>query len=296
MARDYTENVLPFPFYASRDARERVDQLELPFNRYGLDPFGIDKDSLARVYTLLRIFHGQYFQCQAHGTEHVPATGRAMLIGNHSGGLPIDAGMVLASMFWDMEPPRHAHGMVEYFAQKWPFVSPWFSRLGQLPGLPEHAIRFLENDRVLMVFPEGARGTGKLYKDRYTLVRFGTGFMRIALRTNSPIVPFAFIGGEEAIPTIFHWKSLAKLVGAPYIPITPYILPIPRPVKCEIHYGEPMTFEGDGNETDDVIKGFVEQVRQRIYELIDQGRESRRRRLAGDKAEEPAQSATETSA
>lgn len=278
--------MLPFPFYASQLARERVDLLELPFNRYGLDPFGIHKDSLARFYTMLQMMHGKYFRVRSHGIDNVPDQGRAMLIGNHSGGLPIDAGMVLASLFWDLAPPRHAHGMVEYFAQKWPFVSPWFSRIGQLPGLPEHATRFLENDRVLMVFPEGARGTGKLYKDRYKLVRFGTGFMRIALRTESPIVPFAFIGGEEAIPTIFHWKGLAKLVGAPYVPITPYILPIPRPVRCEVHYGEPMRFEGDGTETDDVISGYVDQVKERIAELIVVGRDSRRARLAavGDSA------------
>ena len=268
-----------FPFYASRRAKARVDLLELPFNRYGLDPFGIHKDSLVRFYTLLKLLHGKYFRCRAHGADNVPEAGRAMLIGNHSGGLPIDAGMVLASLFWDLPTPRHAHGMVEYFAQEWPFVSPWFSRIGQLPGLPEHATRFLENERLLMVFPEGARGTGKLYKDRYSLVRFGTGFMRIALRTGAPIVPFAFIGGEEAIPTIYHWKALAKLVGAPYVPITPYILPIPRPVRCEIHYGEPMVFRGTGAETDEVILDYVEQVRERIAELIVQGRASRRRRL-----------------
>jgi UDP-glucose 4-epimerase len=134
-------------------------------------------------------------------------------------------------------------------------------------------VRFLENDRLLMVFPEGARGTGKLFKDRYQLVRFGTGFMRIALQTRSPIVPFAFIGGEEALPTIYHAKALAKLVGSPYVPIPPYLLPVPMPLPCELHYSEPMHFEGDGTESDEIIEGYVSQVRQRIESLIEKGRE-----------------------
>jgi 1-acyl-sn-glycerol-3-phosphate acyltransferase len=104
--------------------------------------------------------------------------------------------------------------------------------------------------------------------------------MRIALETKVPIVPIAFIGGEEAIPTIYHAKGLAKLFGIPYVPITPYLLPIPLPVHCEVHYGEPMKFEGTGNEPDDVINGYVEQVKERVEELIAIGRGSRSRGLA----------------
>ena len=269
---------LPFP--ASADCRERVRRLELPFNAYGLDPFGISLDHLATFYSLLELLYRHYFRVETVGVEHVPPRGRVMVVGNHSGGLPVDGGMVLASLFFAMEPPRHAHGMVEYFAHRWPIVSPWFSRTGQLTGLPEHAIRLLEADRVLMVFPEGARGTGKLYKDRYKLVRFGTGFMRIALRTGTPIVPLAFVGGEEALPTVYHANTLAKLVGAPYWPVPPYLLPLPLPVHCEIRYGEPLHFEGDGSEVDEVIAAQVATVRERIAALITQGRESRDRRLA----------------
>lgn len=255
------------------EVRERVARLELPFNRYGLDPFGISREHLALFYSVLAPLYRKYFRVKCHGIEHVPPKGRALIIGNHSGGLPVDGGMILASLFLEMEPPRHAHGMVELFAQSWPVISELFSRAGQLPGLPEHAVRFLENDRLLMVFPEGARGTGKLYKDRYQLVRFGTGFMRIALQTRSPVVPFAFIGGEEALPTVYHAKTLAKLIGSPYVPIPPYLLPLPMPLPCEIHYSAPMVFEGDGTESDEVIEGYVSQVRQRIEALIEKGRQ-----------------------
>ena len=265
----------PLRLLVDEQIRARVMKLELPFNRYGLDRFGVSREHLALFYSILLPFYRRYFRVHTFGIEHVPARGRALIIGNHSGGLPVDAAMVVSALFQELEPPRHAHGMVELFAQYWPFVSELFSRAGQLPGLPDHAVRFLEDERLLMVFPEGARGTGKLYKDKYQLVRFGTGFVRIALQTRSPIVPFAFVGGEEALPVVFHAKLLAKAVGAPYWPVSRYLLPVPMPVACEIHFGAPLVFEGDGTEADDVIEGYVSVVRSRIEELIDKGRRHR---------------------
>lgn len=260
---------LPNRMTAAVDAR--LDRLGLDFGRHGTDPYGISRAHLRVFYSLLGWMYHQYFRIRAFDIHHVPDQGSAMLIGNHSGGIPVDAGMVLASLFFAREPPRHAHGMVEKFAQRWPFVSSWFSRVGQLPGLPENAIRMLEDGRLLMVFPEGARGTGKLYTQRYNLVRFGTGFMRIALKTQAPIVPFAFVGGEEVVPTIFHAKALAKLTGAPYWPVTPYLLPVPLPLRCEIHYGAPMRFEGTGDEADSVIEGYVQEVKSAVNQLIIKG-------------------------
>lgn len=265
--------MLPIP--VAPEVAERLAMLKLPFNRYGLDPFGVSRPHLAQFFTLLSLLYRRYFRVTAHDIQHVPSQGRAMLIGNHSGGLPVDGGMVIASMLLDHEPPRLVHAMVEKFAQSWPFLSTFFSRVGQLSGLPEHAARLLHEERLLMVFPEGARGTGKLYKDRYQLVRFGTGFMRLALQTKSPIVPFAFIGGEEALPTLFHAKTLARLVGAPYWPVPPYLIPVPLPVACDIFYGEPMRFEGDGTEPDEIISAYVDQVKERIEALIERGRQVR---------------------
>jgi 1-acyl-sn-glycerol-3-phosphate acyltransferase len=247
-------------FMVDPEVEQRVRRIEIPFNRYGYDPYGVSRKHLTWFYSLLKFFYRSYFRVKTHGIENVPARGRAMLIGNHSGSLPVDGGMVLASLLLEHDPPRHVHGMVEKFAESWPFVSEWFNRIGQF---------------MLMVFPEGARGTGKLYKDRYKLVRFGTGFMRLALQSQSPIVPFAFIGGEEALPAMFHLDFLAKMVGAPYWPVPPHIVPVPLPVPCELYYGEPMTFEGDGTEPDEVIEEYVGQVRQRIRELIAKGLESR---------------------
>jgi 1-acyl-sn-glycerol-3-phosphate acyltransferase len=178
-------------------------------------------------------------------------------------------------MFFSKNPPRLAQGMVEKFMNKIPFASLLTSRTGQLTGLPEHAIRLLEDDRLLMVFPEGAKGTAKLYKDRYSLVRFGTGFMRLAMKTRTPIVPFAFLGGGAAFPTVTNAVGLGRLFGAPYVPITAYLLPVPLPVRLEVEYGEPMVFEGTGAEADTVIEGYVEQVRSKISDMIEAGRNRR---------------------
>jgi 1-acyl-sn-glycerol-3-phosphate acyltransferase len=126
-----------------------------------------------------------------------------------------------------------------------------------------------------MVFPEGTRGTAKLFKERYSLVHFGSGFMRLAMKMKTPIVPFAFLGGGEAIPTVANAYTLGRIVGVPYVPITPWLLPAPLPAKLEIHYSAPMSFEGSGSEEDEVVQHNVERVKERIASLIELGRKRR---------------------
>jgi 1-acyl-sn-glycerol-3-phosphate acyltransferase len=251
--------------------RDRVNRLGIRFNTYGIDRFGVSRDHVVRAFRLLHFMYRRYFRCSTVGVQHVPDTGAALLVGNHSGGLPIDASLITAALFFDKDPPRYAHAMVEYFAQKWPFISPFFSRLGQLTGLPEHALRLLEDGRLVMAFPEGARGTGKLYRDRYQMVRFGTGFCRMAMRAKVPIIPFGFVGGEEAIPTMLHLKRLAKLIRAPYVPIPRQILPIPLPVSTQLYFGEPIHLEGIGDEPDEIIADHVALVRGQIEGLLTHG-------------------------
>jgi 1-acyl-sn-glycerol-3-phosphate acyltransferase len=192
-----------------------------------------------------------------------------MIVGNHSGGVALDGAMILASLLLELEPPRLAHGMAEKFLYLLPFASMWGARTGQFCGLPENAQRLLEDERLLMVFPEGARGTAKLYWERHSLVQFGTGFVRLALQHRAPIIPTAFLGGGEAIPTVANLYRLGRLVGAPYIPVTPWLVPIPRRVALDIYYGEPILLEGSPNDDDAVIEGQVERVKSAIRALID---------------------------
>ncbi|MBW2527364.1 MAG: acyltransferase family protein [Deltaproteobacteria bacterium] len=259
---------------------ERAQRLEIPFNRFGIDPFGVSRSHVERAFGIACWFYRHYFGVNVHGIHNVPTRGRAMLIGNHSGGVALDAAMVMCSLLLEMEPPRLVHSMVEKFIPKVPFLSLWTKRCGQVTGLPEHALQLLEADRPLLVFPEGSRGTAKLFPERYSLVDFGSGFMRLALQTKSPIVPFAFLGGGAAIPTIHNSEALGRLIGAPYVPITPYGLALPLPVRLDIVYGPPLTFEGDGRENDDVIFGYVDQVKSTIASLIERGRRIRAGTLA----------------
>jgi 1-acyl-sn-glycerol-3-phosphate acyltransferase len=257
------------------DVRARVNRLNIPFSRDGIDPYGIRKKELIGFFMMLGTLYRHYFDVEHHGLEHVPKSGRVMLVGNHSGGVALDAGMVIATMFFELDPPRLCHSMVEKFLSRMPFAGLWTSRCGQMVGLPEHAVRLLEEDRMVLVFPEGAHGTEKLYTQRHSLVDFGTGFVRLALQTKSPIVPFAFLGGGEAIPTVWNSYGLGRLLGAPYIPFTPWLLPLPIPARLDVVVDAPMVFHGTGAEEDDVIEGYVAEVKGRIAQLIERGRRVR---------------------
>jgi 1-acyl-sn-glycerol-3-phosphate acyltransferase len=259
-----------------KQVRDAVDRLELPFNALGIDPYGISKGTLVFWGTAVGAFYRWYFSVRPRGIEHVPARGRAMLVGNHSGGIAIDAAMVVISCLLDMNPPRLAQGMAEKFINRMPLLGTWASRGGQLTGLPEHAERLLEDERLLLVFPEGARGTAKLFRERNSLVEFGSGFMRLALKTRTPIVPVAVLGGGDAFPTIANAYGLGRAFGLPYLPIVAYGVPFPLPAKIEIEYGPPMRFEGTGNEDDAVVLDHVAVVKEAIASLLDAG--ARRRR------------------
>lgn len=249
-----------------------VDRLELPFNALGTDSFGISKKHLVFFGRMLLFLYRSYFRVRCDGIEHVPRRGRAILVGNHSGGIALDAAMVIASLLCEMEPPRLGHAMADKFLSHFPFSAEWLQRTGQFTGLPEHALRLLEAERLVIVFPEGARGTAKLFPERHSLVEFGNGFMRVAMRAKAPLIPFAFIGGGEAIPTIANLYGLGRAVGVPYLPVTPWLLPLPLPVPLEVHYTAPMRFEGTGDEEDRVIDGYVAQVKERIAATIDAAR------------------------
>jgi len=254
------------------EVQGRVERLELPFNEAGIDPYGVSKERLVQAGVALGALYRHYFKIQCTGIEHIPARGRAMLVANHSGGYALDAGMLAAACFLELDPPRLAHGMAEKFLARVPFLSDWANRIGQLTGLPQHARRLLEDERLLMVFPEGVRGTAKLYRERYSLVRFGTGFVRLAMETKTPIVPTAILGSGEAVPTVANVRWLGRLIGAPYMPITPYLLAVPLPVRMEFRFGAPIEVNGSGQETDEEVERVVSTIKDRIWDLMESGR------------------------
>jgi 1-acyl-sn-glycerol-3-phosphate acyltransferase len=181
------------------------------------------------------------------------------------------------ALFMDGEPPRIARAMVERWVPTVPFVSTLFTRIGAMVGDPMNCRELLDHDQSVLVFPEGVRGSGKLFKDRYQLQRFGTGFMRLALETKSPIVPVAIIGTEETYPSVYNFEVLAKILGAPYFPITPFfpllgpLGLIPLPSKVTVRFGEPLSFEGDPKEDEEKIREKVQRVKETLQSEINEG-------------------------
>lgn len=270
------DNLLPI----DPDVAARIEALDLQFNKFGVDPYGIDKNDLIRFVSAFAWIYRFYFKVDVYGLDNVPSRGRGVLVGNHSGGVAIDGAMAMGSLLLDAEPPRLAHAMIDKFIHQFPGASQLMARTGQFTGNPDQAKRLLRDERLILVFPEGARGTAKLAKDADTLVDFGTGFIRLALETKSPIIPFGFVGGGEALPTIANLRRLGRMLGVPYIPVTKWGLLIPKPTRFQLLYGKPMHFEGTGHERDELVSEMVDQVKARIRDLIRQGRALREKEIS----------------
>ncbi len=261
------------------DFERRLARVPLNLGESGVDPFGLDPQWTKFALAGAAYLHRRSFRTEVFGARNIPE-GRVLLISNHSGQVPIDGALIGAAMFMDVEPPRFIRAMVEKWSQTLPFVSLLFSRVGQVVGVPENARRLLEEDEALLVFPEGSRGISKTFDKRYQLHDFGLGFMRLAIETKSPIVPVAVIGGEEQYVSIANIESLAKILRMPAFPILPQLLlpggALPLPTKYRIHFGEPMTFEGDADDDDSVIEEKVWSVRQTVQSMVNRGLRDRK--------------------
>jgi len=257
------------------DQLPRLTALAPTQNEYGVDPFGFSLDfALAAIAPLIWLYKN-YFRVETHGVEKVPS-GRVLLIPNHSGQLPFDGAMIGVAMLTEATPPRAVRSMVEKWVPTLPFVSTFMARSGQIVGTPENCRRLLQADEAIMVFPEGARGISKLWSQRYQLQEFGLGFMRLALETNTPIVPVGVVGAEEQAPALMDLKPVAKLLGFPAFPITPTVLPFPLPVKYHLHFGDPLTFQGRPDDEDAELEKKVKVVKNAVQQLIREGLQERK--------------------
>ncbi|TVR02889.1 MAG: acyltransferase family protein [Deltaproteobacteria bacterium] len=251
------------------EVRETIELLLEREQSEGYDPFGFRPKILEQVLPVAHFLYRHWFRVEPHGLENVP-DGRLLLIANHSGQLPFDGMMIGTALVLDRRPPRVVRGMVERWVPTLPFVSQFFARAGQVVGTPANARALLEREELLMVFPEGARGISKTFDRRYQLEEFGLGFMRLALETNTPIVPIGVVGAEEQLPSFYNAKGLARLFGMPSVPVSPTLV-LPLPVKYRIYFGEPLHFEGDPDDEDRVIRERVDTVTAAIRALLDRG-------------------------
>lgn len=261
------------------DFDERVEWLRARYDAMGGDPFGLDPDVAKSAVAALAFFHRLYFRTETFGLENVPQ-GRALLVANHSGQLPIDGAIIGTSLFLDAQPPRVVRAMIEKWALSLPFAATFFNRVGQVVGVPENARRLLEMDEVLLVFPEGTRGINKPFSQRYQLQEFGLGFMRLAIETGTPIVPVAVVGAEEQYVSLGNLEWAARALKMPSFPIVPQVLvpggQLPLPMKYRLYFGEPLRFGGDSEDDELIVRDKVWLVKQTIQDMLNRALAQRR--------------------
>lgn len=254
---------------------------------YEVDEFGYDEELTDQVLmSLLRPLADKYFRVEVKGIENIPADGGALVVANHSGTLPLD-GLMLQVAVHDHHPAeRHLRLLAADLVFRLPVVNELARKAGHTLACAEDAQRLLERGEIVGVMPEGFKGLGKPFGERYKLQRFGRGgFVSTALRAGVPIVPCSIVGAEEIYPMLGNAKTVARLLGFPYFPVTP-IFPwlgplgmVPLPTKWTIQFGEPIPTDGyppEAAEDPMLMFNLTDQVREQIqhtlYKLLVQRR------------------------
>lgn len=211
------------------------------------DDYGRDMQFVDAMQPIADWLYTDYWRVQTIGVKYIPDTGRALIVANHSGTLPFDGAMMNLAVRRNHKHKRFPRFLVEDFVFHSPFMGVTMNRLGGVRACPENANRLLSQDEIIAVFPEGVKGLGKLYDERYQLTRFGRGgFVRVAAENDTPIIPCAIVGAEEIYPILWKSDLLAKSFNVPYLPITPTfpllgpIGLIPLPSQWVIAFGKPI--------------------------------------------------------
>ncbi len=245
---------------------------------YETDEWGLDMEYLNAVRPFFEFMYKTYWRIQTSGMEHIPEDGRGLLVSNHSGQLPWDGSMVASAVLLEHPSQRLVRTLYATWFPTLPFFSSLFVKCGQVLATEDNGIRLLEQDQLVAVFPEGYKGVGKLFKDRYKLARFGRGgFVKMALRTRSPIIPVSVVGAEETYISLAKSQTMARLIGFPYFPISltfPWLGLlgfVPLPTKWFIDFGEPIatdSYEPDAANDVMLVSQLTDQVRNVVQEMI----------------------------
>ncbi len=247
---------------------------------YEIDEFGFDEDLTVNLLApLIRPLHRHYWRVTSHGTEHLPTSGGGLVVANHAGTLPADAIITRLDIF--EHTGRHARELGADLVFRTPFVGELARKTGATLASGSDADRLLERGELVAVWPEGFKGLGKPWKDRYKLQRFGRGgFVATALRAQVPIVPTAIVGSEEIWPMVYDLRVVARLLGLPYFPIVAQMLALPvlgpfallpLPSKWVIEYGEPIDTTALGPEAADdpmTVFDLTDEVRDTIQGML----------------------------
>ncbi len=217
---DRTVGAALVPMPRTTDDVETVDEQRLG----DVDEWGRSETMRALVRRLYDPMYRYWFRAEWEGLEKIPTTGGALLVANHAAAIPSDAPAIMHGI--ETELGRPVYGMADHWFRGMPIVGTLWSRSGGVAADPENAYRLLrEQKQLALVFPEGSKGPGKTYGERYQLRRFGRGgFVEIAMRSGVPIIPIAVVGAEESMPILAKNGTLAKMLGLPYAPITANML------------------------------------------------------------------------
>jgi len=245
---------------------------------YAVDDFGFDPQWTESFLDVFMVLYRDYWRVETTGVENVPANGRALLVSNHAGVLPWDGTMIKTAVFAEHPHPRHVRALVASMFLGMPVLSWFLRRTGQTVGHPDDTRRLLERDELVLVFPEGVRGTGKNFKDRYRLRRFGRGgFVATAIRSRAPIIPVSVVGSEEIYPMVGDLAPVARFFGLPYFPVTPFwpwlgpLGMIPLPSKWRIQFHAPIHVEDnppEAAEDQNLVMALADEVRDTIQQGI----------------------------
>ena len=247
-----------------------------------LDDWGRSESFFSLMEPLLNFYYRYWFRVETEGVENIPSEGGALLVSNHSGALPPDAPMIMQAIRNEHPDPRPLYMLGEHWFKGYPGIGMLTNKLGLVPAHPANATRLLaEERRLVLVFPEGQKGSRKLYWQRYKLRRFGRGgFVRTAIRARVPIVPLAVVGAEEAMPIFAHLRLMQRLSGLIYFPLN-HAFPhfglaaglMYLPAKFKIRFLEPLEMSDYPPETAEdpaEVQAIAERIRTRIQLELDE--------------------------
>jgi 1-acyl-sn-glycerol-3-phosphate acyltransferase len=243
-----------------------------------VDEWGRSEQLRELVRRIYNPVYDHWFRVEWEGFDKIPTQGGALIVANHAGAIPLDAPSIMHGIERDLGRP--VYGLADEIFKRVPVVNVGWSRLGGVQAHPDNAYRLLrEQEQLVMVFPEGTKGTGKTYAERYQLRRFGRGgFVQIAMRSGVPIIPMSVIGSEETMPILFKLPTLARALRVPYFPVTanmlalgPLGIVVPFPAKMRIRVLDPVRFDVPPDQprySRSRVMDASEQIRQTIQDSL----------------------------
>ena len=238
----------------------------------GEDPFGLDPGMRQLLLPAVRFLHDRYWRVEVSGAHHLPAAGPALLLANHSGAIPFDGAMIVTAV--ELQRARTLRFLYDRFVENMGPVATFYRKVGGAVASRENALALLRAGELVLLFPEGVPGVAKTFADRYRLRQFSSGFVRLALALDVPVVPVAVVGAEEIYPVVGRAESLGRLLGVPYVPLTPFfpllgpLGTIPLPTKWFIRFGKPLRFSAAEGEGRSRMRAEAAKVRRKVQAMV----------------------------